>query len=57
MSANQPYLMTVVEFLSWDAPDRSERWQLIDGEPVAMTPSRPRRQGRTSSPARRCCAM
>jgi Uma2 family endonuclease len=41
-AANRPYLMTVAEFLAWDAPDASDRWELIDGEPVAMAPARPR---------------
>ncbi len=32
--------MTVDEFLSWDPRDRTRRrWQLIDGEPVAMAPT------------------
>jgi Uma2 family endonuclease len=32
--------MTVAEFLQWDADDASgRRWQLIDGEPVAMAPA------------------
>lgn len=32
--------MTVDEFLLWDPGDRSgRRWQLIDGEPVAMAPA------------------
>jgi len=32
--------MTVDEFLVWDSGDRSgRRWQLIDGEPVAMAPA------------------
>jgi Uma2 family endonuclease len=30
-----PAAMTVAEFLAWDAPGGS-RWQLVDGEPVAM---------------------
>jgi Uma2 family endonuclease len=30
--------MTVAEFLAWDAPGPG-RWQLIDGEPVAMAPT------------------
>jgi Uma2 family endonuclease len=34
-----PLRMTVAEFLSWDPGDRTgRRWQLIDGEPVAMAP-------------------
>jgi Uma2 family endonuclease len=33
--------MTVEEFLSWKAPDGSDRWELIDGTPQAMAPSRP----------------
>lgn len=35
-----PARMTVDEFLVWDSGDRSgRRWQLIDGEPVAMAPA------------------
>jgi Uma2 family endonuclease len=35
-----PARMTLTEFLSWDPADPSGRaWQLIDGEPVAMTPA------------------
>jgi Uma2 family endonuclease len=30
--------MTVGEFLAWDAPGAG-RWQLVDGEPVAMAPA------------------
>jgi Uma2 family endonuclease len=30
--------MTVAEFLAWDAPGET-RWQLIDGEPIAMVPT------------------
>jgi Uma2 family endonuclease len=33
-------LMTVDEFLDWDAPD-GYLWQLIDGVPVAMSPPAP----------------
>ena len=33
-----PSPMTVDEFLAWDAPVNA-RWQLIEGEPVAMAPS------------------
>jgi Uma2 family endonuclease len=33
-----PAVMTVTEFLAWDAPD-GRRWQLLDGEPVAMAPA------------------
>jgi len=33
-----PEMMTVAEFLAWDAPGDG-RWQLIDGEPVAMAPT------------------
>jgi hypothetical protein len=25
-----PYLMTVAEFLDWETPDGSDRWELID---------------------------
>jgi Uma2 family endonuclease len=39
-TANQlPHLMTVAEFLDWPTPDGSDRWELIDGMPVAMAPS------------------
>jgi len=39
-AANQlPYLMTVAEFLDWETPDGSDRWELIDGTPEAMTPA------------------
>jgi Uma2 family endonuclease len=42
-AANQlPHLMTAAEFLDWPAPDGSDRWELVDGTPVAMAPSRPR---------------
>jgi len=37
-----PHLMTADEFLTWKAPDGSDRWELIDGTPQAMAPSRPR---------------
>ncbi len=33
-----PDRMTVAEFLAWDAPGAT-RWQLVDGEPVAMAPT------------------
>ena len=33
-----PPLMTVPEFLAWDAPN-GVRWQLVDGEAVAMAPA------------------
>jgi Uma2 family endonuclease len=33
-----PAEMTVAEFLAWDAPGPA-RWQLVDGEPVAMAPA------------------
>ena len=34
-----PAHMTVAEFLGWEPDDRPDRrWQLIDGEPVAMAP-------------------
>jgi Uma2 family endonuclease len=34
-----PGSMTVAEFLEWDSGDLSgRRWQLVDGEPVAMAP-------------------
>ena len=35
-----PSRMTVDEFLAWDSGDRTgRRWQLVDGEPVAMAPA------------------
>jgi hypothetical protein len=35
-AANQlPRLMTVAEFLDWATPDGSDRWELVDGVPVA----------------------
>ena len=35
-----PSHMTLAEFVSWDSGDRSgRRWQLLDGEPVAMAPA------------------
>lgn len=33
-----PPVMTVAEFLAWDAPANT-RWQLVDGEPQAMAPA------------------
>lgn len=33
-----PDRMTVAEFLAWDAPGET-RWQLFDGEPIAMAPT------------------
>jgi Uma2 family endonuclease len=33
-----PSEMSVAEFLAWDAPGPG-RWQLVDGEPVAMAPA------------------
>jgi Uma2 family endonuclease len=33
-----PALMTVAEFLAWNAPGET-RWQLVDGMPVAMAPT------------------
>lgn len=33
-----PDPMTVPEFLAWDAPGGT-RWQLVDGEPIAMAPA------------------
>jgi len=33
-----PDRMTVAEFLAWDAPGEA-RWQLVDGEPIAMAPA------------------
>lgn len=33
-----PFHMTVREFLAWDPPS-PQRWQLVDGEPLAMAPA------------------
>ncbi|MDD2859456.1 MAG: Uma2 family endonuclease [Acidiphilium sp.] len=33
-----PARMTVAEFLDW-CPEDGQRWQLVDGEPVAMAPA------------------
>ncbi len=33
-----PDVMNVAEFLAWDAPGPG-RWQLVDGEPIAMAPA------------------
>jgi Uma2 family endonuclease len=35
-------VMTAAEFLNWDAPDGSDRWELVEGIPRAMSPSSPR---------------
>lgn len=37
-----PRGMTAAEFLVWEPPDGSERWELADGEPRAMAPASPR---------------
>ena len=37
-SLKVPPLMTVADFLVWDAPD-SRLWQLVDGAPQAMAPA------------------
>jgi Uma2 family endonuclease len=31
--------MTVEQFLDWPTPDGSDRWELVDGTPVAMAPA------------------
>jgi len=42
-AANQlPASMTVAEFLAWTTTDGSDRWELIEGAPRAMTPASPR---------------
>lgn len=51
-TALQPLLMTADEFLVWDAPDGTERWELIDGSPQAMAPSRARHGAIASEVAR-----
>jgi Uma2 family endonuclease len=38
-AANQLHTMTVAEFLDWPTPDGSDRWELVDGVPVAMAPA------------------
>jgi Uma2 family endonuclease len=38
-AANLHRLMTVAEFLAWNPPDGSDRWELVDGVPVAMAPA------------------
>jgi Uma2 family endonuclease len=38
LARQPPAMMSVVEFLAWDAPGAG-RWQLVDGEPVAMAPA------------------
>ena len=44
MSAVNPLsaAMSVAEFLAWEPPDLSDRWELVDGTPRAMSPTRPR---------------
>ena len=44
MSAANPLPagMTVAEFLAWEPPDLSDRWELVDGTPRAMPTTRPR---------------
>ena len=37
-----PSAMSVAEFLAWEPPDLSDRWELVDGTPRAMSPTRPR---------------
>ena len=41
MSATRkiPVNLTVAEFLEW-RPDDGQRWQLLDGEPVATAPAK-----------------
>lgn len=38
-SPKLPFDLTVEEFLRW-CPEDGQRWQLVDGEPVAMAPAR-----------------
>jgi Uma2 family endonuclease len=38
-SPKLPFHMTVPEFLAW-CPGDGQRWQLVDGEPMAMAPAR-----------------
>lgn len=35
-------VMTAAEFLDWNSPDGSDRWELVDGTPRAMAPGSPR---------------
>jgi len=39
-SAKLPVSMTVDEFLNWEEPKDGRKWQLVDGEPRAMSPAR-----------------
>jgi hypothetical protein len=40
-SARLPVDMTVAQFLAW-CPDDGQRWELVDGAPRAVAPSRRR---------------
>lgn len=33
--------MTTAEFLAWEPPDATDRWELVDGTPRAMAPASP----------------
>ena len=37
--SDPPSVMTVEEFLDWETPDGSDRWELVDGTPIAIGPS------------------
>jgi Uma2 family endonuclease len=41
-ASHLPDAMTVAEFLAWNPPDGSDRWELIEGSPRAMAPASPR---------------
>jgi Uma2 family endonuclease len=38
-AASQLHFFTAEEFLAWEPPDGSDRWELVDGVPVAMAPA------------------
>ena len=39
--SDPPSVMTVEEFLDWETPDGSDRWELVDGTPMAIGPPHP----------------
>ena len=42
VTSQLPDAMTVAEFVAWNPPDGSDRWELIEGTPRAMAPASPR---------------